>query len=112
MNINEYNCAELVLPKITFGNGCINSLPGFMQDFNVKAVMIVTDRNLGKTEIVCNIKKLLYSYGFSTIIFDKVESDPEIGIAERCIQECRESGAVLIIGVGGGSTLDIGPNGT
>ncbi len=52
------------------------------------------------------LDKLLNVY-HNAVVFDKVEENPSIETCDRSSQICRESGCDWIIGIGGGSPLDV-----
>ena len=54
-----------------------------------------------------NIEKSLQSVGLPFVIFDGVEPDPRIEVVEKSVEKAKKEGIDLIIGFGGGSSLDI-----
>ncbi|MCJ7705783.1 MAG: iron-containing alcohol dehydrogenase, partial [Desulfobacterales bacterium] len=53
------------------------------------------------------IEKSLQSVGLPFVIFDGVEPDPRIEVVEKSVEKAKKEGIDLIIGLGGGSSLDI-----
>ena len=53
------------------------------------------------------MEKPLQSAGISAAVFDGVEPDPKIEVVEKGLEAARREKADLIIGFGGGSSLDI-----
>ncbi|MGO7624153.1 iron-containing alcohol dehydrogenase, partial [Rhizobium ruizarguesonis] len=45
--------------------------------------------------------------GFSVLIFDRVVPDPPESVLYGCVEEARQFSADIVIGLGGGSSLDI-----
>jgi alcohol dehydrogenase len=72
-----------------------------------KKVMVITDPGLVKTGIVGRLEELLTNAGFSLERFAEVEPDPRYEVASQAAERTKEAGADLIVGVGGGSSLDI-----
>ena len=50
---------------------------------------------------------MLESQGLTVEIFHQVESDPPVHIVDACIKTIREKNYYLVVGIGGGSALDV-----
>lgn len=94
-------------PRIVMGVGASNQLPSEVKRLSGKSVMIVTDPGLVKTGIVDQIQENLVSAGLKVTRFDTVEPDPAFETASVAAKAARDSGADTILGLGGGSSLDI-----
>ncbi len=69
--------------------------------------LIVTDKVIVKTGLVERVSKSLEQAGLSVQVFDEVEPEPKLEVAEKAAEFSRKSGCNLVIGVGGGSVLDM-----
>ena len=70
--------------------------------------MLVTDKVLReKTDSVSNAVASLKAAGVAVEVFDDVEPDPSVGTARRSAEFARRFAPNGIIGLGGGSPLDI-----
>lgn len=88
--------------KIIFGCGRINELN---QSIDQQNILIVTDAViLEKTNIIKNIKLILKNRSVS--IFSEVEENPSYQCIEKGAQYARSKNIELIIGIGGGSSMD------
>ncbi len=94
-------------PRIRFGVGALESLPEELQRFSATSVLVVSDPGVIAAGIAGRVQDLVAGTGAKTHIFGAVEPDPRIETAEACAKLAAEFGAGLIIGVGGGSALDI-----
>ncbi len=94
-------------PRIVMGPGSFNRLPDEVKRLGKKTIMIVTDPGLVRTGIVGRLDELLVEAGFTVHRFDTVEPDPRYEIATQAADRTREVGADLVVGIGGGSSLDI-----
>lgn len=94
-------------PRIRFGVGAIESLPAELQRFAATSVLIVSDPGVIAAGIAGRVQDLVTGTGSATHIFGAVEPDPRIETAEACARLATEVGADLVIGVGGGSAMDI-----
>lgn len=95
-------------PKIITGDGCAEALGDEAVALGAKCVVIVTDKVLHeKTDCVANALTSLESAGVETEVFDDVEPDPMVSTAERCAEFASSVGPDVIVGLGGGSSMDV-----
>jgi alcohol dehydrogenase class IV len=94
-------------PRIVMGPGSFNQLPHEVKRLGRKKIMIITDPGLVRTGIVSRLEELLVGAGLTVHRFDAVEPDPRYEIASQAAARTREAGADLVVGIGGGSSLDI-----
>jgi len=94
--------------KIVFGRGCINNLPNYLKELDLKGkAMLVTGRRFARESGYLNkITSLLRSSGIEVVVFDKVEPNPLIETAEAGGRLAKEKGIDFVIGFGGGSAMD------
>jgi len=94
-------------PRIIMGAGASNQIADEVMRLSKKSVMIITDPGLMQTGICGRFQDLLIKAGCSVRYFDGVEPDPPFQIASQAAQTVRDTGTDLIVGIGGGSSLDI-----
>ena len=94
-------------PRVTVGPGSLNLIGDEVKRIGGRKVMIITDPGLVQTGIVDGLEKLLGDSGAAFSRFDEVEADPRYEIASQAAESAKNAGADLIIGIGGGSPLDI-----
>lgn len=70
-------------------------------------VLIVTDSGLHKAGVLEDAKASLTAAGFRTTIFDAVVADPPATLVSRCAEEAKAAGVDIVVGFGGGSSMDI-----
>lgn len=92
---------------ILFGIGSRRELPQRAEALSKGPFLIVTDSGLVQAGVVKEIEGLMSDAGLEVNLFDGVEPDPEVGIVDKCLQRIVSTGAEAVIGVGGGSCLDI-----
>jgi alcohol dehydrogenase class IV len=92
---------------ILAGIGSLERLGGEAKALEAKKAFLVTDKGVIESGIVEKIQALLQKEGIAIDVFDKVISDPDIGCAEACIEMAKSDRYDLILGVGGGSSMDI-----
>jgi alcohol dehydrogenase len=93
--------------RIVMGPGSIQGLAGEIKRLKGTKVLIVTDPGLVNTGIVGRVEGLLSEAGIPFSVFDQVEPDPRFEIAADALALIRAEKADLVIGLGGGSSIDI-----
>ena len=94
-------------PKIIMGEGCLNQIADEIQKLGCSTVFIVTDSGIVDAGIAGQVEKILASADIAYHRFDQVEPDPRLEIALDAADELKNCGADLVIGIGGGSAIDI-----
>ena len=92
---------------ILAGIGASERLGQEAMNIGAKKALVVTDKGVMSSGIGKNIRDHLEKNGLRVGIFDEVMSDPAIANAEACIEAAKKDQYDLIIGVGGGSPMDI-----
>lgn len=95
-------------PRIIMGAGCLNQVVTEIGRLGCSKVLIVTDPGIVAAGIAGQLEQLLGAGGIAFDCFDKVEPDPRLEIAIEAAGAAKDSKADLIIGLGGGSAIDIG----
>ena len=90
-------------PRIHFGLGVLQKLGEELMRFPGGPVLIVTDPGVMKAGVA---EQAVKASGRYCVIFSKIEPDPSIETALACAKAVRETGATVIVGVGGGSAMD------
>ena len=100
-------CFDAV-PSITVKWGGARELGEFVeQNFDERKVLIVTDGGLHKAGVLEPAKASLEKAGFKVVIFDKVVADPPEEIVLECVDKAKAAGVDIVIGLGGGSSMDV-----
>jgi len=89
-------------PLTCFGQGALE----FLQDVPGKRAFIVTDPGIIKLKIINILTDALKKYGKKYKVFDQVEPDPREETVINGAEICKEYKPDLIIGLGGGSSID------
>lgn len=72
-----------------------------------RKVLVVTDPGVLTAGMVEIVQKALVSEEVEMGLFDKVEPEPPVRIVDECVQTIIKEGYDLVIGLGGGSSLDV-----
>ena len=95
-------------PSIRFGAGVINDVGQMIADqFTAISVLIVTDQGMIATGLVDILKSVLSSSGIDYDCYADVVADPPESVVLEATSMARDINADIIIGFGGGSSLDV-----
>ncbi|MEW6316145.1 MAG: iron-containing alcohol dehydrogenase [Pseudomonadota bacterium] len=75
--------------------------------FPARRLLLVTDAGLVKAGLIEPILANLQSSGFTVTIFDAVVADPPESVLHACVQTARQQDTDIVLGFGGGSSLDV-----
>jgi alcohol dehydrogenase len=92
---------------IVFGDGRIGELPDYVRRHGMTRPLIVTDPGLRSTGIIDRIEHGLGVSGLTPGVFDEVSSDPKTSIVDQVVALVTSEGYDGLVGVGGGSSLDV-----
>ncbi|MBC7146799.1 MAG: iron-containing alcohol dehydrogenase [Thioclava marina] len=87
------------------GAGKLGSL--LAERFTARNLLLVTDRGLIDAGLIAPIEAALAQAGFAVTVFDEVVADPPEAIVRGCTEMARGKGIEIVLGLGGGSSLDI-----
>ena len=93
--------------RIQFGVGSINNLAKTIQEFNGSKVFLVIDPALNKTGIASQITAPLDNAGLPYVIYDTIDPEPGLKLADKGYKLAKSSGCDCVIGAGGGSAMDV-----
>ncbi|AXY60916.1 iron-containing alcohol dehydrogenase [Acinetobacter sp. WCHAc010052] len=100
MNFSTFKSAN----KLVTGQTALQYLSQAVELFKIQKPLIVTDQGVVKSGTINHVLDLLqveYS------VYDTVKAEPEIEQVQDCIHVFKQNGNDAVIGVGGGSALDI-----
>ncbi len=75
--------------------------------FDARNLLIVTDKFLHQAGLLEPAKASLAAAGFSVTVFDDVVADPPEAVLMSCVAQGKAAGADIVMGLGGGSSMDI-----
>lgn len=90
--------------KLSFGFGALGGAEAEAKVLGATRALIVTDRVMTRTGIVQRVTDKL---GIPFDVYDEVEPEPRIEVAQAVADRVRSAGYDLIVGVGGGSSMDM-----
>jgi len=93
--------------RILFGEGSIAELGQEVARLGGTAAFVVTDAGLVKAGVIDPVLKVLEGAGVEPTVFDGISSNPLERELIAAADAFKKSGAEVIVGVGGGSPLDV-----
>ncbi|MDA8502510.1 iron-containing alcohol dehydrogenase [Citrobacter sp. Awk 2] len=75
--------------------------------FSARRVLLVTDPGLVKAGILPPVLHSLQAAGFQVTVYDRVQPDPQERLVREALQVARDGHCDMVIGLGGGSSLDV-----
>jgi alcohol dehydrogenase class IV len=94
-------------PRILMGSGCIEQLGQEVKSLKGQKVLIVTDPGIVGAGLLEQARPSLIKAGIEEILFDQVEPDPRIVVVDQALSLLKAEKCDAVIGLGGGSSLDI-----
>ncbi len=92
--------------EIHFGCGLINQLPDLAIRYESGPVLVVMDPFLARGPLKIRIFNDLKTKGLTPLLFDQIEPEPSPASAEAGARLAKRKACSLVIGIGGGSTMD------
>ncbi|MFC7685676.1 iron-containing alcohol dehydrogenase [Ureibacillus sp. GCM10028918] len=99
---------KIIFPPISYtGWGSLSHLLEEVKRFNAKKILVITDPFLQNIGITNKVTDPLNEAGYETEIYSEVVPEPPLAIGEKLVAFTRDSQFDMVIGVGGGSALDL-----
>jgi alcohol dehydrogenase len=99
--------ANLFSPnRIMLGVGAAKEVGSVAKSMGGQRAIVITDPGVAKVGLADEIKASLMSHDLKVEIFDRVELEPPARVVDECAALIREKGLDLIVGLGGGSSMD------
>jgi len=96
-----------VAGRIRFGCGAVSEVGEVAKKTGGKRALLVTDAVLAEMKTAERIEKLLKDAGIQTWVFSDVEPEPSVETTDAAAELAREKGCDLVVGLGGGSSMDV-----
>ncbi len=93
--------------RIVFGSGSVKRLAQLIQPWRATRALIVADAALVNAGVVAKVEAPLRAAGMTVDVFDGGEPEPSFAIAEQAIAFAKTARPDVLLGVGGGSNMDL-----
>ncbi|MBM3837993.1 MAG: iron-containing alcohol dehydrogenase [Verrucomicrobia bacterium] len=92
--------------RLIFGVGSVGRVGELAREFGAKKVLLVTDAGLVAAGHAGQVHRILEAAGLAVTVFDKALENPTTRCVDECAALARKSEIELIVGLGGGSSMD------
>ncbi|KMK95228.1 iron-containing alcohol dehydrogenase [Rossellomorea marisflavi] len=100
--------SKLVFAPLSYtGWGSLENLLPEVRKAEAKRILIVTDPQLVEIGLTRNVTVPLEEEGFDITLYTEVVPEPPLSVGEQLVAFTREGGFDLVLGMGGGSALDL-----
>ncbi|HTI50357.1 MAG TPA: iron-containing alcohol dehydrogenase, partial [Planctomycetaceae bacterium] len=93
--------------QLVFGRNAVGKLAEILPRLAAGRIYLITDATLVKAGLVDRVREPLEAAGGAVEVFDGGLPEPPIALAERCASEARRCDAQVVVGLGGGSNMDL-----
>lgn len=93
-------------PRALLRPGLMRSPEAWGVSLGARRVFLITDPGLVQAGVVAPVVAALRAAGASVTVFAEVQADPPAEVVLATVAAARDSGAELVMGLGGGSSLD------
>lgn len=94
--------------RVAFGIGRVRRIGADVKSLtNATKAILITDPGIVGTGLAHEVLEYLQAEGVDPRLFDDVRSDPTAASIDRAADAVRASGAGCVIGMGGGSAMDV-----
>ncbi|MSU62957.1 MAG: iron-containing alcohol dehydrogenase [Pedosphaera sp.] len=92
--------------RLVYGAGAVEKVGAVAREIGASRVLLVTDAGIVAAGHADHVEKLLRASGLDVVSFQDVLANPTTRCVDNCVRVAREAGIDLIIGLGGGSSMD------
>jgi len=82
-------------------------LAAHIKELHAQNPLVVIDKNLAKTGLLERVASILVSEGIKFTVYDKVDPEPRIELADEGAALAIKNKCDMVIGIGGGSAMDV-----
>jgi alcohol dehydrogenase len=93
--------------KLTFGAGAIAGLADMVKEQGCSKVFLVVDPGLKKAGLLKKITAPLKKAKMEFEVYDQIDPEPGLKLADNGCKLAKKSGCDCVVGVGGGSAMDV-----
>ena len=92
-------------PRIVFGNGCATDCAALLAQRGIRRVLLVSTKSVLRQ--VDSLLEALNQAGCTVVTATPIPPEPTLTVFETTLQEARSASADAVLGIGGGSALDV-----
>lgn len=92
--------------RLVFGNHSVERVGELARELGGRRVLVVTDKGIVTAGHAARVEHSLQKAGLGVVIFDQSRENPTTLDVDRCLGVAKAAGIDLIVGLGGGSSMD------
>jgi alcohol dehydrogenase len=92
--------------EVIFGNDSLERVGELARDFARQRVLLVTDKGIAAAGHPGRAVYFLEAAGLHVTVYDEVRENPTTEDVDRCVEVARAADIEVIVGLGGGSSMD------
>ena len=92
--------------RVVFGENAIERIGQYVLELGGKRVLLVTDPGIKAAGHAGRVQTIIEAAGVNVTMFDRVQENPTTRCVQACVDVAREAKIDLLIGLGGGSSMD------
>ena len=93
--------------KIIAGPGSIDSIKEIPAEYGAKRALIITDQGVWNAGLIEKPKRLLEASGLQVEMINNTPPEPAVDQVYSIVNAAKKLGSDMIIGIGGGSAMDV-----
>lgn len=93
--------------NIVTGPGVLSEVPKYIKSLKGSKVFIIADPGIVQVGLVKKLTLILDKEQIPYEVYSEIQPEPPVAVADQTIVALRNSGMDFVIGMGGGSSLDI-----
>ena len=104
--IEKFTIDYRATTRVVAGCHCVEQVGELAGTLASGTAILVTDAGIVEAGHAGTVTNFLEAAGFKVAIYDEVRENPTTQDVARCVEVAKEANVSLIVGVGGGSSLD------
>ena len=92
--------------RLVFGAGKVEQVGTLAAELGGRAVLLVTDPGIVTAGHAARVEHFLQEKGLGVVLYDQVRENPTTRDVDACVKVARAAGIDMIVGLGGGSSMD------
>lgn len=92
---------------LRFGINSLETLPSEIAKLNVNKIVIISDKGLEKAGVVQKVLDLIRPLSLPIVTFTEIQGEPTFRLLTETVRMLQQENCDLVIGIGGGSALDV-----